>query len=111
MKSRPIVSDLEPWLRENLGLISQKTRLADVAEVQVTESELIVVGTEVDADKVPMRFLRGLSRTASGLPTERSSCCRPLNGSCCARASPASPPIGRCCLSCADGRRNGCGWS
>jgi len=28
-KSRPIVCDLEPWLRENLGLISQKTRLAE----------------------------------------------------------------------------------
>jgi transposase len=28
-RSRPIVDDLEPWLRENLGLISQKTRLAE----------------------------------------------------------------------------------
>jgi hypothetical protein len=28
-KSRPIVRDLEPWLRDNLGLISQKTRLAE----------------------------------------------------------------------------------
>ncbi|WP_280178226.1 IS66 family transposase [Mesorhizobium japonicum] len=27
-KSRPIVADLEPWLREKLGLISQKTKLA-----------------------------------------------------------------------------------
>ncbi|WP_108610592.1 IS66 family transposase [Aminobacter sp. MSH1] len=28
-KSRPIVADLEPWLREKLGLISQKTKLAE----------------------------------------------------------------------------------
>jgi transposase len=27
-RSRPIVAELEPWLREKLGLISQKTRLA-----------------------------------------------------------------------------------
>jgi hypothetical protein len=28
-KSRPIVAELEPWLREKLGLISQKTKLAE----------------------------------------------------------------------------------
>jgi hypothetical protein len=28
-KSRPIVDDLEPWLRAKLGLISQKTKLAE----------------------------------------------------------------------------------
>ncbi|EXL04934.1 hypothetical protein BG36_09590 [Aquamicrobium defluvii] len=28
-RSGPIVADLEPWLREKLGLISQKTKLAD----------------------------------------------------------------------------------
>jgi hypothetical protein len=28
-KSRPIIADLEPWLREKLGLISQKTKLAE----------------------------------------------------------------------------------
>ena len=28
-KSRPIVADLEPWLRQKLGLISQKTKLAE----------------------------------------------------------------------------------
>jgi len=28
-KSRPIIVDLEPWLREKLGLISQKTKLAE----------------------------------------------------------------------------------
>jgi transposase len=28
-QSRPILAELEPWLREKLGLISQKTRLAE----------------------------------------------------------------------------------
>ena len=28
-RSRPIVAELEPWLREKLGLISQKTKLAE----------------------------------------------------------------------------------
>src|SRR5204863_2708188 len=28
-RSGPIVADLEPWLREKLGLISQKTKLAE----------------------------------------------------------------------------------
>jgi hypothetical protein len=28
-KSRPIIAALEPWLREKLGLISQKTKLAE----------------------------------------------------------------------------------
>ena len=28
-KSRPIVANLEPWLRQKLGLISQKTKLAE----------------------------------------------------------------------------------
>lgn len=28
-KSPPIVAELEPWLREKLGPISQKTKLAD----------------------------------------------------------------------------------
>ncbi|WP_040622176.1 IS66 family transposase, partial [Rhodovulum sp. PH10] len=28
-KSRPIVADLEPWLREKLALISRKTKLAE----------------------------------------------------------------------------------
>jgi Transposase IS66 family len=29
IRSRPIVDNLEPWLREKLALISQKTKLAD----------------------------------------------------------------------------------
>ena len=29
VRSRPIVEDLEPWLRAKLGLISQKTELAE----------------------------------------------------------------------------------
>jgi hypothetical protein len=28
-RSRPILTELEPWLREKLGLISQKTKLAE----------------------------------------------------------------------------------
>jgi transposase len=29
VRSRPIVEDLEPWLRAKLALISQKTKLAE----------------------------------------------------------------------------------
>ena len=28
-RTRPLIADLEPWLREKLGLISQKSKLAE----------------------------------------------------------------------------------
>ena len=38
-KSRPIVAELEPWLREKLGLISQKTKLAEAIRYTLSRWE------------------------------------------------------------------------
>lgn len=38
-KSRPIVADLEPWLRKKLGLISQKTKLAEAIRYTLSRWE------------------------------------------------------------------------
>jgi transposase len=38
-RSRPIVTDLEPWLREKLGLISQKTKLAEAIRYALSRWE------------------------------------------------------------------------
>jgi transposase len=38
-KSRPIVVELEPWLREKLGLISQKTKLAEAIRYALSRWE------------------------------------------------------------------------
>ncbi|RWA99105.1 MAG: IS66 family transposase, partial [Mesorhizobium sp.] len=38
-KSRAIVADLEPWLREKLGLISQKTKLAEAIRYTLSRWE------------------------------------------------------------------------
>lgn len=38
-KSRAIVIDLEPWLREKLGLISQKTKLAEAIRYTLSRWE------------------------------------------------------------------------
>ncbi len=38
-KSRPIVAELEPWLREKLGLISQKTKLAEAIRYALSRWE------------------------------------------------------------------------
>jgi hypothetical protein len=38
-KSLPIVADLEPWLREKLGLISQKTKLAEAIRYTLSRWE------------------------------------------------------------------------
>jgi transposase len=37
--SRAIVADLEPWLREKLGLISQKTKLAEAIRYTLSRWE------------------------------------------------------------------------
>lgn len=38
-KSRPIVAELEPWLREKLGLISQKAKLAEAIRYTLSRWE------------------------------------------------------------------------
>jgi len=38
-RSRPIVAELEPWLREKLGLISQKTKLAEAIRYTLSRWE------------------------------------------------------------------------
>jgi transposase len=38
-KSRPIIATLEPWLREKLGLISQKTKLAEAIRYALSRWE------------------------------------------------------------------------
>ncbi len=38
-RSRPIVAELEPWLREKLGLISQKTKLAEAIRYTLSRLE------------------------------------------------------------------------
>lgn len=38
-KSRPIIADLEPWLREKLDLISQKTKLAEAIRYTLSRWE------------------------------------------------------------------------
>ena len=38
-KSRPIIDALEPWLREKLGLISQKTKLAEAIRYALSRWE------------------------------------------------------------------------
>ncbi|ESW79504.1 hypothetical protein X772_27380 [Mesorhizobium sp. LSJC280B00] len=38
-RSRAIVADLEPWLREKLGLISHKTKLAETIRYTLTRWE------------------------------------------------------------------------
>jgi hypothetical protein len=38
-KSRPIIDDLEPWLRTQLGLISQKTKLAEAIRYALSRWE------------------------------------------------------------------------
>ena len=38
-KSRPIIDDLEPWLRTKLGLISQKTKLAEAIRYALSRWE------------------------------------------------------------------------
>lgn len=38
-KSAPIIADLEPWLREKLGLISQKTKLAEAIRYTLSRWE------------------------------------------------------------------------
>ncbi len=38
-RSRPIVAALEPWLREKLGLISQKTKLAEAIRYTLSRCE------------------------------------------------------------------------
>ena len=38
-KSRPIIAELEPWLRAKLGLISQKSKLADAIRYALTRWE------------------------------------------------------------------------
>ena len=38
-KSRPIIAALEPWLREKLGLISQKTKLAEAIRYALSRWE------------------------------------------------------------------------
>src|SRR5690606_14146787 len=38
-RSRPILAELEPWLREKLGLISQKTKLAEAIRYTLSRWE------------------------------------------------------------------------
>ncbi len=38
-RSQPIIADLEPWLREKLGLISQKTKLAEAIRYTLSRWE------------------------------------------------------------------------
>uniref|UniRef100_UPI00177F2ED5 IS66 family transposase n=1 Tax=Mesorhizobium amorphae TaxID=71433 RepID=UPI00177F2ED5 len=38
-RSRPILAELEPWLREKLGLISQKTKLAEAIRYTLSHWE------------------------------------------------------------------------
>lgn len=38
-RSRPIIAELEPWLREKLGLISQKTKLAEAIRYALSRWE------------------------------------------------------------------------
>jgi transposase len=38
-RSRPILAELEPWLREKLGLISQKTKLAEAIRYTLSRRE------------------------------------------------------------------------
>ena len=38
-RSRPIIAELEPWLREKLGLISQKTKLAEAIRYTLSRWE------------------------------------------------------------------------
>jgi hypothetical protein len=38
-RTRPLIADLEPWLREKLGLISQKSKLAEAIRYALTRWE------------------------------------------------------------------------
>ena len=38
-RTRPLIADLEPWLREKLGLISQKSKIAETIRYALTRWE------------------------------------------------------------------------
>lgn len=71
-KSRLIVVDLDPWLRDKLGLISQKTKLAEAIRYTLSRwdglSRFIEDGgIEIDSNTVErsIRPLRSIARMRS----------------------------------------------
>jgi hypothetical protein len=64
-RSRPIVAELEPWLREKLGLISQKTKLAEAIRYTLSRWEGLTRflddgRIEIDSNVVE-RSIRGIA--------------------------------------------------
>jgi hypothetical protein len=82
-KSRPIVDDLEPWLRAKLALISQKTKLAEAIRYALSRWEglsrflddgRIEIDSNVVERSITERMHSLLARTAAastGRPSHR----------------------------------------
>lgn len=78
-RSRPILAELEPWLREKLGLISQKTKLAEAIRYTLSRWEGLArfLGDgriEIDSNTVE-RSIRPIAMRES-LCTPSSSICK-----------------------------------
>ncbi|MFC3320720.1 IS66 family transposase [Mesorhizobium cantuariense] len=71
-RSRPVITDLEPWLREKLGLISQKTKLAEAIRYTLSRwqslSRFLDDGRiEIDSNTVERSRIRWLGRRRRAL--------------------------------------------
>jgi transposase len=77
-KSRPILDELEPWLRTKLGLISQKTKLAEAIRYALSRWEGLTRflddgRIEVDSNVVE-RSIRPIAMNESLYPSSSSVC-------------------------------------
>ncbi|MET3583696.1 hypothetical protein ABID19_006761 [Mesorhizobium robiniae] len=76
-RSRPLLAEFEPWLREKLGLISQKTKLAEAIRYTLSRWEglarFIDDGRiEIDSNVVE-RSIRPIGKRCAKAPFPKSS--------------------------------------
>jgi transposase len=72
LKSRPLIDALEPWLRAKLGLISQKSKLAEAIRYALSRREGLTFfiddgRIELDNNTVERSILRWLRRRRRAL--------------------------------------------
>lgn len=81
--SRPIIADLEPWLREKLGLISQKTKLAERSDIRSPDGKDSRASSMTDASSstpIPSSGQSAQSRSTARTPSLPALTAAPSTG-------------------------------